>query len=274
MKAQVLVYDDNCPLCIAYSQLFVRYGLLQPEERKPFSTIDESLIAAIDFEKAKNEIPLIDMNSGEVLYGIDALVSILSRKAPLIKKIVAVKPVDWFLSRLYKFISFNRKVIVAKRCSQGTIDCAPSCNYFYRSLFLLFFLSFNTAMLYPVHTQLLNHLPNYHLSFMQLQVAHFLLVTINCTLSLSLSVKNAFEYLGQVNMLALTTIGLLLLFIPVAHLLNNASTIIIGYFLGLTIFIFKEYLRRMHYAGILQRHHWIAALNITSIAMLLLLLIN
>lgn len=274
MKTRILIYDDNCPLCAWYSGLFVKYGFLRAEERKPFSSIDDEMISAINFEKAKEEIPLIDVDTKEVVYGIDALVTILSTKFPFLKKVCAPAPVDWLLRRLYRLISYNRKVIVATRCSAGAIDCAPSYNYFYRLLFLCIFLVFNSLMLYPVHQQLLLNIPGYHKSFGEVQAAHFSLVTVNCLLACSLPVKKAFEYIGQVNMLAVVTIGFLLLFIPVVNYLSVPGVVIQGYFLLLTIFIIKEYLRRMAYAGIIQHNRWIAALNLSSIALLILYIIG
>ena len=274
MKTRLLIYDDNCPLCAWYSGMFVKFGFLRADERRPFSEIDDDLISVIDFEKAKEEIPFVDAETKDVVYGIDALVTILSIKFPFIKKVCAIAPVDWFLRRLYRLISYNRKVIVAKKCAAGAIDCAPSCNYFYRLLFLGFFLVFNSLMLYPVHKQLLLHLPGYNKSFEDVEIAHFALVAVNCFLALTLPVKKAFEYIGQVNMLAVLTITFLLLFIPVVNYLYVPGVVIQLYFLLLTVFVIREYLRRMEYAGIIQHNRWIAALNLSSIALLIVYIIG
>ena len=125
MKNKVLIYDDNCPLCTWYSSLFVSCGLLPTEGRKPFSALDSSLLKAIDLDKSRNEIPLLDTKSGNVLYGIDALLEILGQRSGFIKTTGKIKPINWLLKKIYKFISYNRKVIVAKKCSTGAIDCSP-----------------------------------------------------------------------------------------------------------------------------------------------------
>jgi hypothetical protein len=80
MKSKILIYDDNCPLCTWYSSLFVAWGLLPPEGRKPFSSVEPSLLLSIDLDKSRNEIPLLDTKSGKVLYGIDALLDILGQR--------------------------------------------------------------------------------------------------------------------------------------------------------------------------------------------------
>jgi predicted DCC family thiol-disulfide oxidoreductase YuxK len=80
MENKILIYDDNCPLCTWYSGLFVKYGYLNADGRKPFSTLDSELLAKIDFDKSRNEIPLLDTTTNKVLYGIDALLEILDQK--------------------------------------------------------------------------------------------------------------------------------------------------------------------------------------------------
>jgi len=155
---KILIYDDNCPLCTWYSDAFVKCGLLPAEGRKAFSVIDSALFNKIDFDKSRNEIPLIDTMSGKVFYGIDSLLEILDQKIPLIKKIGNFMPLKWFLRKLYKFVSYNRKVIVARKCGNGAIDCAPDFNYLYRVLFMTVFLIFNTIMLTPFHNILFTRL--------------------------------------------------------------------------------------------------------------------
>jgi hypothetical protein len=88
-------------------------------------------------------------------------------------------------------------VIVAKKCGPGNIDCSPDTNYSYRFIFMAVCLLFNTVMLYPVQDQIFVNLSYYHLSFLQLQAAHFALVFINCTLALNLTKEKGFEYLGR-----------------------------------------------------------------------------
>src|SRR5688572_4275219 len=196
----ILVYDDNCPLCNWYTSLFVRYHLLEPDERKAFSSLDNELLEKICFEKSRNEIPLLDPATGKVKYGIDALLEILGGKSPLIKKIGQMPAVNWFLRKLYKLISYNRKVIVARKCNTGTIDCAPDLNYKYRYLFLFIGLLFNSLMLFPVYDHILKEIPGFTLSLIEIQIAHFLLVGMNAILSLFFKKQRRVEYLGQVNM--------------------------------------------------------------------------
>jgi predicted DCC family thiol-disulfide oxidoreductase YuxK len=262
----ILVYDDNCPLCAGYSSLFVRYGLLAKEGRKPFSTLEPSLLAHIDFDKSRNEIPLVNVSTGEVLYGIDALLSILGQRFPFISRAGNTRPVKWLLQKLYKFISYNRKVIVAKKCGSGSIDCSPDLNYFYRVLFMLVFLVFNTLMLFPVYHILLSRLHGIRINATDIMAGHFGLVLINCISALSFSKQKAVDYLGQANMLAVIAILLLVPLLLIAHLVDSGERFIGVYLVLTAIIIFKEYLRRMEYAGILPDNKWIASLNLVSMS--------
>jgi predicted DCC family thiol-disulfide oxidoreductase YuxK len=264
-KDKILVYDDACPLCVAYTSAFVKAGLLTAEGRQSFSDVSAELLYTINYQRSKNEIPLLDPVTNKVWYGIDALLEILGQKCPVIKTIGHFKPVHWFLKKLYSFISYNRKVIVAAKASPVKIDCSPSFNLFYRVLFMLVFLIANTLMLYPVHQHLLSKIPVYSLTAGQLFLLHAANVTINCILALFMPKQTAIEYLGQVNMLTLVTNLLLLPLLITGAFLHLHNWINYLYLGLLTIVIFNEYFRRMDYAEILSRYKLVITINLVCI---------
>lgn len=264
---KILIYDDNCPLCAWYTGLFVKYKLLEPQGRVEFSKIDTATLSLLDVERSKNEIPLVDVHSGKVLYGIDALLNILGQKLPFVPFIGSLPPVKWLLMKLYKLISYNRKVIVATRCGQGRFDCAPAFSNFYRLLFMFIFFVFNTVMLIPIHSTLLSNISFYHLDLYQLQYGHMALVGINCMLALLLNPRLCIEYLGQVNMLALMTILLLVPLMLINSILGSNELFSLLYLAGLLVFVVKEYFRRMHYAGIISSKQFIAAINLACMGL-------
>ena len=267
---QILLYDDYCTLCSWYTGLFVKYGLLKPENRRPFSTADTTLFGSIDLDKGKNEIPLFNPETGKTLYGIDAMLEILGWKFPLIKSIGNIKAVNWFLKKLYKLISFNRKIVIAKTCSRESFDCSPAFNVRYRFLFLLVCLAFNTVMLVPYHELVFGKLSFYKLTGSQLQFSHFVFVLINCLLALSLKKKLSLEYLGQVNMLALSGILLLVPLMLANLLLPVPEWFVIVYLFAATVFITTEYFRRMKYVGVFSQHKRIMMFNVVSLALFLI----
>ena len=273
MKNKILVYDDNCPLCTWYSGLFVKYGFLNNDGRKAFSTLDDNLLSKIDFDKSRNEIPLLDTSTNKVLYGIDALLEILDQKIPFIKATGNLVPLKWILKKVYKLISYNRKVIVAKKCGQGSIDCSPDNNYLYRFIFMAICLVFNTFMLYPFQNNLFSKLSYYHLDLYQLQIAHFAFVVINCTLAFSFSKLKGYEYIGQVNMLALSVI-LLLIPLMIIQFFTYSEWFATIWLILVAAYIFKEYLRRMEYAGVLSANKWIISMNLLSLISFILFLFH
>ena len=266
---KILLYDDYCPLCTWYSGLFVRFHLLKPGNRVPFSKAGLSILTAIDIEKGKDEIPLFDPATEQTIYGIDALLEILGQRMPFIKHIGDIKPVKWFLQKLYKLISYNRKVIVARKCGGGGFDCSPGFNVFYRLAFLFIFLLFNSFMLFPLHDHVFTHLSFYHLSSEQLQAAHLVFVGINCGVAVFIGKRMAIEYLGQINLLALISILFLTLLLFITVVVPVPEWIVFGCLVLLTIFIIKEYFRRMEYAGILAFYKIVMAINIVCLVLFL-----
>ena len=273
-SSRVLVYDDKCPLCVAYTKGFVKSGLLPSEGRVPFSTVPLSILNEIDFEKGKDEIPLYDTETKKLWYGIDALLEILGERFPWIKRTGNLQPIKWFLKKLYKLISYNRKVIVATKCGPGAIDCAPQFSFFYRILFMVGFLVFNTLMLFPIHDNVLSLTSVYDKSSNELQIAHLALVGMNLMLATTLTKHKAVEYLGQVNMLALITILLMVPLIIFNRIVQSINYLTLVYLGLVTIFIISEYFRRMRFANLVGRNNLVVVINLLSLGVFLFYLFN
>jgi predicted DCC family thiol-disulfide oxidoreductase YuxK len=246
---KILVYDDHCPLCVWYTGLFVKYGLLSAENRIAFSGAPESLLSQIDFDKGKNEIPLIDAGNGEVVYGLDALLSILGQNFPLLKRLVLVKPFYWFFKKLYKLISFNRKVVVAIKCGKGEIDCSPEFSLKYRLLFILFSLLLALSLLPAAYNAVLPVLSVSTISTKQLLLAALLLASINYFLSFCFPREKRFEYLGQHAMMSLLFLLAMAPLMIAGRFIQAPSIVLIPYLSLVAIFLTKEYIRRMRFVG-------------------------
>ena len=134
---KILIYDDECPLCQAYSGAFVSMGFLKSENRIAFRTLqDESFGGKMDPIIAKNEIPLVDANGGETIYGTDALIEILSSKWAFFRIFQTNGLLRSISKNAYSFISYNRKIIVPSAPKTG-IDCSPSVNIPWRITFIV-----------------------------------------------------------------------------------------------------------------------------------------
>jgi len=262
---KILIYDDDCPLCVAYTSAFVKTGLLTTEGRKSFTAVSPELLHSINWQRSINEIPLLDPATKQVWYGIDALLEILGQKCALIKTIGRVRPINWFLKKLYSFISYNRKVIVAAKTSPLKVDCTPSFHVFYRVLFLAIFLVVNTLMILPVHQHLLTQLPGYSLSLFQLLGLHAGMVVLNCILALFLPKRTALEYLGQVNMLTLVTNLLLIPLVFTDSYIQPGNWVNYGYLILVSIVFFHEFFRRMIFANMLDRYWMVLTVNLACV---------
>lgn len=129
---KALIYDDNCPLCKAYTSAFVKGGLLEQKNRLAFTEINMQQFH-IDWHRAKHEIPLVDIETGKVWYGVEALTEVLEQKLPFIKGLLRINFLNWLFHKLYKLVSYNRKIIIAQSGkNKSGFDCTPDYSYTWR----------------------------------------------------------------------------------------------------------------------------------------------
>lgn len=145
---KALIYDDNCPLCKAYTNAFVQTGFLKKENRIAFSDLKMGEFD-IDWNRAKHEIPLIDKDTKKAVYGIDALTAVLQQKFGFLSFLMNIKTIHWFFKKLYKLISYNRRLIVADIGNTTCgFDCRPDFNLKYRLLLIGVLMTISSAMFF------------------------------------------------------------------------------------------------------------------------------
>lgn len=158
LNNQTLLYDEDCPLCQAYTSAFIKTGMLDENGRMPYSSLSETNIPYLDEKRAANEIALVDHANKTVTYGIDSLLKVLGNSIPLISTIGNIRFVKYLLKKLYSFISYNRKVIIPGRKKENGFACEPAFNVRYRFAFILFALIVTTLTLYN-YSAIINFLP-------------------------------------------------------------------------------------------------------------------
>jgi hypothetical protein len=136
LDSKVIIYDDVCPLCKAYTSGFVRAGWLLPENRIGFAEAPAELIRHIDTDRARHEIPLYDRVTGETLYGKEALFFILGEAIPIFRPLFRLRLFRAFIFCLYQIITYNRRIIANSRPPAKGFDCAPDFSAFYRWLYI------------------------------------------------------------------------------------------------------------------------------------------
>jgi predicted DCC family thiol-disulfide oxidoreductase YuxK len=245
-NSKVMMYDDNCPLCNAYTNAFVKMGLLDVAGRQPLSQVDKAIISRLDKHKSRNEIPLLDTATNQAWYGLDAMLEVISGKYPFVKKVANIAFVKWFLFRLYKLISYNRKVIVAVPKSNSPFNCTPDFNKKYRLAFLLLVTVACVAFISPAYQffsvkfSMNINLQQAYLGFTVLWLTLFMIPKL-------VNSSMAFHYWGQLAMLCLLSVLLTLPLIVIGNIVA-ISTLIKGlYFFCMFTFLLKEVLRRKVY---------------------------
>ncbi|MDG1334408.1 MAG: DCC1-like thiol-disulfide oxidoreductase family protein [Crocinitomicaceae bacterium] len=136
LNTEYLLYDENCPLCAWYTRAFVKFGFIQGQARLSYQKAIKDDWLIFDRERAKSEIALV-ADGESPLYGVDSMLKVISKKWNIISYICRFLPIYWFLQLLYRFISFNRKIIAPTVCGDSC-SCTPQFSLFWRATFIAF----------------------------------------------------------------------------------------------------------------------------------------
>jgi predicted DCC family thiol-disulfide oxidoreductase YuxK len=238
---KTIIYDDACPLCAAYTGVFLKTGML--EKRLAFTDMGETMLCQFDPQRAKNEIPLVDVNGGATLYGLDSLLYILGKRFPFVTVIFKVKAIDWFFRKLYKLVSYNRKVIIPAAAKATGFDCTPDFNIKYRLLYI--FLAALAATL--LSTGFALHMPVYateNMLLVSLSIAGAKWTLLAMLGAFAYRGKRLLEFAGQ--LVTICLIGSLLL-VPGIFVKNDTL-----FFINLVVSVLvmtKEMYRRLRLTG-------------------------
>ncbi len=248
LNNHTLLYDEDCPMCNLYTSGFIKANMLDKNGRKPFVMLTNDEQTYIDLDRAKNEIALVDTKNKTTLYGIDSLLKVIGNSFPWMEKVGNWKPVNYFLKKLYKFISYNRKVIApSKDTNESNLQCVPTFNVKYRFLYILFATLFTAIVLFQ-YAEMITLLPKGNFGRELLlavgQIA-FQYVFIQ-----KLSIENQLNYVG--NLVTVSVMGSLFL-LPIL-LVSQFTTIneyvVLGWF-GLTVnLMILEHYRRVSILGL------------------------
>jgi predicted DCC family thiol-disulfide oxidoreductase YuxK len=136
LAGYTILYDAECPMCSLYSRAFIATGMLDKQGRVPYQQIPEVACPLVDRQRAVNEIALVNIQTGEVKYGINSLFKIIGNAFPVFGPLFNFKPFVWLMSKVYAFISYNRRVIIPAKANEAGLQ--PTFNLYYRLAYLLF----------------------------------------------------------------------------------------------------------------------------------------
>lgn len=237
-----LIFDQDCPMCAAYTSTFIKTGMLDQNGRKSFSCLNEKDLNLINMDRASNEIALIDYQNNQVLYGIDSLLRVIGNSFPFIEKIGKKHLVYYALKKLYAFISYNRKVIMPNTKTIQPSVCVPSFNLKYRLIYILFCIGLTILILFNF-SHLMHALPKSTM-FRESLLAIGQIVFQSAFL-LKYDKKTIINYIGHlmtVSLIGSILLSIILMFNTFYTL--NEITLIICFFL-VASFMFFEHARRV-----------------------------
>ena len=244
LTGYTLLLDADCPMCNVYAKAFEQAGMIESTTAVPYQLANEDQIAGVAMEKARNEIALINTHTKEICYGVASLVHILSTRFPSIKKVMENNWVKKVVTHLYKFVSFNRKVIVPT-ATQKVVKrfCIPDFHLGYRMAYLVFVLLMSAYVLFNYLQPINESVGLVTTAYRELLICGGQFVWQSLMLG-QLNLQKRMEYLG--NMATVSLIGTFLL-VPV--LLLQAVLVISpfvsgGYFILVVGLMLSEHLRR------------------------------
>ncbi len=136
LQNHIILYDAECPMCKLYTKAFVNTHMLDAAGRAAYQQMPDEVCPLVDMQRAVNEIALVNTQTGEVTYGVESLLKVITHSVPVLKPVCNSKPVLWLLQKAYSFISYNRRVIVPGSKTDSN-DVQPAFRLSYRLLYLL-----------------------------------------------------------------------------------------------------------------------------------------
>lgn len=243
LENQTLLYDEDCPLCQVYTSGFIKAGMLDENGKKPYCQLSDEEQNFVDTKRASNEIALVDYENKTVIYGIESLLKVIGFSFPSIEKIGTIKPIKFFLKKLYSFISYNRKVIIPSKFKKEIkLQCVPDYNFKYRILYISFAATITTFVLYKFSDSI-SILPKS--TIVRELILALGQIVFQSLFMIKLDTKIILNYIGNLVTVSLMGSLLLLPILILNSILNIPEFIILGWF-GITVLLMLlEHSRRI-----------------------------
>lgn len=264
LKNHLILFDAECPMCSLYTKAFVKTGLLEPDGRAAYQDAFETC-PMIDRQRAVNEIALINQTTGEVSYGIKSLFKLFAAAMPLLKPLLEYAPFIWLMSRVYAFISYNRRVIIPADSEQYLYQ--PTFKLSYRIAYLFFTWAF-TAYILTAYVHLIYGLLPVGTIYREYLVCGGQVFFQGVIISIIANNKK-WAYLG--NMMTISFAGALLLLpgLILGAYFSIPPIYYVGYFMSVAGMMFLEHIRRTK----LLKLGWALSISWACYRLLVLLLI-
>jgi len=248
LKDHKILFDAECPMCRVYTQAFVTSGMLGEEGRAAYQTEMEAVCPVIDRQRAVNEIALVNTQNGEVTYGVESLFKVIGNALPVFGPLFRFRPFAWLMSKVYAFISYNRRVIIPPGKREGAYPYQPSFKLHYRIAYLLF-TWLGTGCILTAYAHLLTGFLPLGGPWREYFICGGQIIFQGLVIS-TFAREKLWNYLG--NMMTISFAGslLLLLMLGLAHSVELPPVVFPLYFLGVAGLMFLEHIRRTGLMGL------------------------
>lgn len=245
LKDHTIFYDEVCPMCNAYTKAFVTTGMLDENGRGTYQHLPREYANVIDRQRAIHEIALLNKQTGEVHYGISSMFLVIGHSFPFLRPVFACRPFQWAAGKVYKFISYNRRVILPSAYDPVH---APVFHLRYRLSFLVFAWLVTAIVLSQYSGLLAGLIPagNFYREFMICggqMIWQFIFVYLFCK-------EKAWDYIG--NMMTISFAGglLLLPILLISGIIETGPVFYAAWFLIVAALMLAEHIRRTGILGI------------------------
>ncbi|HWD87043.1 MAG TPA: DCC1-like thiol-disulfide oxidoreductase family protein [Mucilaginibacter sp.] len=135
LNNHIILYDAECPICTRYTKALTNRGMLEQGGWASYQQMPAEVCPMVDRQRAVDEIALVDVETGEVNYGVKSLFKVFGNSFPLLKPLFSFGPFVWVMSKAYAFFSFNRRVIIPSNTYDKGLQ--PTFRFGYRLAYLL-----------------------------------------------------------------------------------------------------------------------------------------
>lgn len=233
---KTLLYDGACPMCTAYSNNFVKLGTLTPQGRLSLMEAENTLLAKVDLNRARHEIPLVDSKTGEVLYGVDALGMVIANTCPILKPAASSAWIRNLFRPVYSFISYNRRIIAGTGNSACGNDFAPDFHLGWRILLIVLGISYTGGCIYLFST--IAKVQNVVMLFACV-FSYFLLLLVSSLLTKH-TLQQRWNYIGNLSVLAVMEGSTFVATAWIARELNMPGLLFAGQGAGRLLFLWMH----------------------------------
>jgi predicted DCC family thiol-disulfide oxidoreductase YuxK len=268
LKNHVIFYDEVCPMCHVYTKAFVKTGMLDADSRAPYQRLSPTEACYIDEKRAVAEIALLNQETGEVTYGVKSLMKILSNACSPLRLFAACPPFMWVMDKFYKFVSYNRRIIIPAQKTADTAKYEPPLRLQYRMAYLVVTWLVTAAILNRYSIFLTGLIPAGSF-YREILICGGQLVWQGSLLFL-LYKRLDLDYLG--NMMTISFGGGLLLLPAFAlhQLIKSNTYVFAAYFLLVAGAMFIEHRRRVKLLGL----HWMLTAGWIAYRIIVLIVIS